>query len=163
MNSSEFYAILAEKTDLTEEQVKEFYELLIDYTIKTMMEYGEITLPYFGRIAMRNVEGRKKRLPTDENGDKTYVPEHWQPSIKWHKSFVKCLNGKQLTHYETLLLRNGIKADRKRMEERDRQKTILLEREKLLANIRMGRMKQKHRDHEKNKRQAQRKQKGSKG
>jgi len=145
--AQDLYGILAAKNGIEDEQMKVIYESLIDHIVKTLIEYGEITLPHFGRLTMKYVKDQNKRLPVDINGNKTHIPEHWNPRMEWSRDFRKCINGSRVTYYEMLLLRTEVKRDRKRMEEYNRQKSILLEREKLLADIRLGRMDKKQKAH----------------
>lgn len=127
LTHSEFYKLIADKTNVDPERAKFLWQDIIDVIVNEVLLYGTISIPYLGTIKSCVRGGKVMRVPagsTPETKGKTkevYVEPFNQYSFKYVESFLDAVNGRGMTMSQKRRQREAFRKLQREEESREQQ------------------------------------------
>ena len=67
LTPTEFYQALSRRTDLSKEQIQQFWEVFDAFVIEELLRNGECYLPFLGNIMISEMGDRYGHVPDPDN------------------------------------------------------------------------------------------------
>lgn len=127
LTHSEFYKLIADKTNIAPERAKFLWQDIVDVIVNEVLLYGTISIPYLGTIKSFIRGGKVMRVPagsTPETRGKVkemYVEPYNQYSFKFVESFTDAVNGRGITMSQKRRQREAFRKLQREEESREKQ------------------------------------------
>ena len=144
LTPTEFYRALANRTDLDEDAVMEFWEILDNFIVEELLRNGECYLPLLGNISLGQRGGKYAHIPDPENRGETkkiYIEPYYQIRFISTEVFKQNINNGRKSRYEIKRERERYRTEKESEIKAEQTRDLIYKQEEAMEQARQKRLK----------------------